>query len=379
MTIPSKPLLTIDPNDIDDVVMGCIVSLLQKEPFYGSCLSGMSRVYDSSMKAPAAVTIRNATPILFINPEKFIAFNPLERRAVAKHETLHILLMHMNRRIGRQHKKFNIAADMALNQMINNLPPTAVLPGRYDLPINMPAEFYYDHLESTEKGRDLLKNYIGNDIDSHDEWEEVDDEDIVDSVVRAMTNEALQRGTIPGELKSIIPEILKERRVAWNVLLRNFVATLGKIKRDSSWKKENKRIPDFPGYKRTPGLNLLIAMDTSGSVGDDDIAIFFDEIDNIYADKRNVITIMESDTSVKRVYKYDGRRPKSVTGRGGTHFAPALKAAWELHPRPDGVVYLTDGYGENPDRVNPLSVLWIVTKRGSVDRCARFGKIVRMN
>jgi len=296
-----------------------------------------------------------------------------------KHETLHLLLLHMHRRIGRNPKRFNIAADMAINPMIRDIPANCMFPKLAGLPDGMNAEFYYDNIPNTQQGRELLENMESYEIiDSHDEWDDVDDENIADSVVRSMTNEALGRGTVPGELSSIIPQILKERRVAWNVLLRSFVATLGKVTRSCSWKKENKRVAGFPGYRRLPGLNLLVVTDTSGSVSDEDIAVFFDEIDNIHRDRRNVVTVMESDANVGNVYAYNGVRPKKVSGRGGTAFAPALKAAWDMNPRPDGIVYFTDGWGENPTKVNSIPVLWIVTKGGSTSHCARFGRIVQI-
>lgn len=50
-----------------------------------------------------------------------------------------------------------------------------------------------------------------------------------------------------------------------------------------------------------------------------------------------------------------------VHGGGGTNFAPALERAQKLKPRPDIVIYLTDGAGYAPKHPPPnMEVVWCV-------------------
>jgi hypothetical protein len=51
-----------------------------------------------------------------------------ERIAVLIHETRHILGLHMFRKGERDHQLFNVAADVAINQLIQNLPEGAQFP-----------------------------------------------------------------------------------------------------------------------------------------------------------------------------------------------------------------------------------------------------------
>ena len=54
-----------------------------------------------------------------------------------------------------------------------------------------------------------------------------------------------------------------------------------------------------------------------------------------------VVTVLECDARVQREYAYRGVPPRSVSGRGGTGFDPAIARANQIHP--DGLVYFTDG------------------------------------
>ena len=73
-----------------------------------------------------------------------------ERIAVLEHEVAHFVNKHTSRRNGRDDMLYNIAADMAINQSINNMPKGCVtlLP---DLERNQSAEYYYEELLKKQK------------------------------------------------------------------------------------------------------------------------------------------------------------------------------------------------------------------------------------
>src|ERR1019366_3150390 len=66
----------------------------------------------------------------------------------------------------------------------------------------------------------------------------------------------------------------------------------------------------------------------------------------------------------------------NITGRGGTDFRPAIKAACELYPRPNIIIYYTDGYGPAPDHApQGIEVVWCLV--GSIVKGpASWGHIV---
>ena len=104
-----------------------------------------------------------------------------------------------------------------------------------------------------------------------------------------------------------------------------------------------------------------MAVDTSGSIGQEDFALFFTEIFHLWRAGAEV-EILETDTQVYRQYPYRGATPELVTGRGGTDFNAALEQA--NRQKPDGLIFFTDGYADTP-RVRPrVPVLWVLTRRG---------------
>ena len=144
-----------------------------------------------------------------------------------------------------------------------------------------------------------------------------------------------------------------------------------------------------PGTKRRFQRNtILVVIDTSGSVSEQDIKDLFDHIDGIKSQGSDV-HILQVDTEVQLYYRYTGQT-RPVAGRGGTRFNPAFE--WIRQARSggvltstytdqkqkqrtqkhislnvDGVVYLTDGHASTPT-VNPqCRVLWALTSRGSSD------------
>ena len=106
---------------------------------------------------------------------------------------------------------------------------------------------------------------------------------------------------------------------------------------------------------------LLVVIDTSGSIGQDDLTLFFNEIFHLWRAGAQV-DVLESDTKVYRQYAYRGATPELITGRGGTNFNDALEQANRQHP--DGLIFFTDGFADKPRVQMRMPVLWVITRRG---------------
>jgi len=376
----SRPMFA----DIDECIAYITTQLLSKEPFYGYCLTGMVKIIDPELPFPAGVSIKNATINLFINPVTFGKFSLGEMLAVLKHEVIHLLFSHIPRAAERERMIWNIAADIATNQYIKGIPENACTYEKFNLPPELSAEQYYDKLLQTAKTISVASGGEGGDdkdegrFDDHGAWENSDQEEIQSEVVKAMAQSANEcsRGNVPSELAAILPKIFAVPIIPWPAILRMFVASLGKMFRSPTWKKQSRRFPDTPGNRRLPRLNLAVCIDTSGSVSDEQLAAFYVEVNAIHADKRNIVTVVECDAAVHAVYEYSGT-PAKVTGRGGTAFTPALECVEKMYPRVDGLVYLTDGYGDNPEKCTNVPTLWVVTPGGNLT-CARFGRFLKM-
>lgn len=151
-TFPEKTIQSED-NDliasketIEDIIELDTIALLKKEPFYAYLLVKMHKKIERSVPI-AGVAVVNGDIHLFINPERYTAFTKSERIAILKHEVLHVILIHYLRRKDRDPELFNIAADIAINQLINTehykLPNICLYPHHYNLPEDKSAEEYY--------------------------------------------------------------------------------------------------------------------------------------------------------------------------------------------------------------------------------------------
>ena len=99
---------------------------------------------------------------------------------------------------------------------------------------------------------------------------------------------------------------------------------------------------------------IAIVVDTSGSVGEDEINVFMSEIDGIV--KANGIsqgvTVIPCDAQVGEIQKLRSRKAIGtikLNGGGGTDMGVGIAAAGTLRPTPKIVIVLTDGYTDWPE------------------------------
>jgi predicted metal-dependent peptidase len=112
------------------------------------------------------------------------------------------------------------------------------------------------------------------------------------------------------------------------------------------------------------------------------------EVDRLRSVTDCRLTLLQCDAAIQAVEEYEGfegaRTPGAsvrVRGRGGTDFRPVF--AWVAERwaagvmRPDGLIYLTDGFGRFPDPAPAYPVLWVVTPHGARD--IPFGAVLRLS
>ena len=103
-------------------------------------------------------------------------------------------------------------------------------------------------------------------------------------------------------------------------------------------------------------------LDTSGSIGDDEVEAFFNEIQHIWQQGAEIM-VLECDTQINNTYIYRGKAPLEVSGRGDTNFDAALEYANQKSAA-DAVVYFTDGLGPMPTVLCRKPLLWMISERG---------------
>ena len=201
---------------------------------------------------------------------------------------------------------------------------------------------------------------------------EADKRSIVKQTMQAIKEEAQRgRGNIPGELLEQIKIEASKNKVRWQDELKHTLrACSGRIEAggmDFSLAHPSKRSPSR-GFPR-PGLvqylpEVCFIVDTSGSMGVKQISEAFGQAAEIVKTLGvDTVWLLQADTKVsekRRVRTRELTRITEIKGRGGTDFDEALKSVETLKPRPDLVIYLTDGDGTVTYRPKSLEVIWCI-------------------
>lgn len=389
-----------------------ISALVFAEPFYGHLILNMKITVDRTCPT-AGVYVTDKVNMVY-NPEYINSLSLVDACKLLKHECEHIFREHISRakQIGATnkelHKRFNLSTDATINR--NDLIDSAKRNGWVTVsnlneklksyvdefnakPENKSqqrnfspmvdgeiAEYYYNRInEFAEENSDLLpQNGMGDTADDHSQWEKSEGTaETQKEVVRGAVNNAVKQsggiGNLSGDLASIVAK-LNESQVNWRQQLRQFKTATQKSLKESTRKRRNRRYGILqPGVKRKPELHLALCVDTSGSVSDHELALFWVEMDAIY--KQGVkITVIEADADVKNVYEFDSKKQPEFKGRGGTAYNPAIKKAVEL--KADGIMYFGDfDTADKPE--NPRKpFLWVGVRNSPAP--ADFGKVIRI-
>ncbi|PIQ87518.1 MAG: hypothetical protein COV74_00155 [Candidatus Omnitrophica bacterium CG11_big_fil_rev_8_21_14_0_20_45_26] len=351
-----------------------IVSLIKTKPFYAHFLQQMNRI-ETEKIATLGVNITKRIN-LFFNPSFLKRLNTRERVACLEHEVLHLLNLHLFRGEDKEKRIFNVACDLAINPFIENLPDGVLMPKTFGFDEGQTAEWYYKKLIRNFDFDALnVKDGLAP-LDDHAIWSETTEgaeyrKEFLKRAVKLSLAETKDYGSLPGDLQDELKSFLEDSKVNWRRLLERFITHATITKFIVSRKRPNRRFDDLPCERVDLKLKLLVGLDTSGSVGDEELALFFSEIEKIKALGME-ITVAECDAQVGNVYPYR-HRPKAVSGRGGTDFRPLFEFA--AKKRPDAIVYLTDGFGDYPEK-SPIPTLWCLTPDG--DFSGSFGKVVKL-
>jgi len=196
------------------------------------------------------------------------------------------------------------------------------------------------------------------------------------------------RGNIPNSLKELLAKENVKSTVPWKTRLRKTVRRVtGKVqsgRADFSLQRPSKRSWSRgiirPGMvERRP--EIMFIEDSSGSMGKPQLLSVRSEIKGVFQ-QLGIADAWFCDIDSAVAVKPRRIRLKDLTtlpvhGRGGTDFVPGIEVAQTLIPRPDILIYLTDGDGAAP-RYAPknMTVVWCIVPTPHGRRPARWGELV---
>ena len=104
-----------DEKRIERLLAKARTALVLEHPFIGNVALNLPYIVDYGVKTAAT----NGKNIRY-NPHFIDSLNDEERKFVVAHECLHPMLEHTYRRNGRNHKRWNQAADYVVNKLLSD-------------------------------------------------------------------------------------------------------------------------------------------------------------------------------------------------------------------------------------------------------------------
>jgi predicted metal-dependent peptidase len=393
----------MDP--IIDKLTTARVGLLLKAPFFGNMATRM-RLIEADDWCPTAAT--NGRD--FFYSTKFV-----EKLSVKKleflfaHEICHAVFDHFGRVGSRDRMLSNIAQDYAVNQILvderigEKITEVQIC---YDSKYRGKAwEEIYDELyEKAEKISmpELLKQ-LGDLLDEHLKEEgpgegdgdkegkgnrpsisKEDAQKIRDEIKEAMIQSAAAAGAgkTPAGIQRMIKD-LTEPKMNWRELVRMNIQSI--VRNDYSFSRPSRKGQMsgaiLPGMKQDETIDVAIAIDMSGSIGQEDATVFLSEVKGImdqYQDFAIDIWCFDTDTYNHQRITHDNDQDLldyAPEGGGGTDFMANWEFMKEQGIQPKKFIMFTDGYpcGDWGDE-NYCDTLFIV--KGNKDCEAPFGQTV---
>lgn len=339
------------------------------------------------------------------------------RYGAIKHQILHIVFKHTLRYPDFGNKKlFSIASDLAANQYIKSEQLTEDAIRLEDFPefkLNrgQAIDYYYqklsdelDEMQSTDGGssrdnnendedgddedgndsnlnqaqqklKDLMEDEDNKMLNQHKFWNDFEKLSSAEQkMIEAMINESIVNsvsrlkpssyGNLPAGLQQYINLLVDSLKpnVNWRRVLRIFTASSSRTSLKNTIRRPSKRYGTTPGIKIQKKQKILVAIDTSGSVQEDELKEFFSELYHIWKQGAEIY-VVECDTQIHNQYLYKGSPPDVISGRGGTDFNAPIEFANDQY-QPDAIVYFTDGYAAEPHVPSRKPILWLVTSEG---------------
>lgn len=401
-------------------------SLLTNQPFIGQIALNLRMVPTRDYRMTTMSTDgRN----IFVDLDFLAGLSMEERKFCVAHEVWHNVMMHFARRGSRNHKVFNYATDMEINQLLRDdgfiAPPDLIWPNAkthqspWNFPDHLSAEDYYELLMKDyvtldglpgipTSGKRLTGQFDGHidpgddpqiadeDGSNQDKWgkrmidpdyrpvskmtdseKQQMQERMRENIIGAAQQIERTRGELPGYIKQLIKDLLTPK-ISWKQVLASFMTN--SVINKTTWNRPNRRhicrdlyLPADEGES----LKIAIGIDTSGSCAND-FEKFMTEMNAITKQFNGYeLHCIQCDTQVTDYRCFNETKPLDEAaikgyefkGLGGTILHPVFDYLknHEDEIEVDAIVFFTDGECEEitEDMAPSVPVIWCITGASS--------------
>jgi predicted metal-dependent peptidase len=324
-----------------------------------------------------------------------------ELRALVLHENLHIALKQISR-FKNEYKDdpqlVNMSADYIVNDIIVNLNDKTHcrLPqgGLYDEKYHNWSlrEVYNDLKQEREDNPTGFSAKSDGVLDEHDfdnaqEMTTQEVEQLSKDIDRALR----QGGILAGKLGSKVPRNIEDLligKVDWKDVLREFINNQTRGSDEYTWRRYNKRLMAndiyLPSLMNETVGELVIAIDTSGSIGNRELSAFASELVSICdVSCPEKIRVLWWDTEVHGEQLFTAENYQQIDsllkpqGGGGTNANCVAKYIAKQNIEAEAIIVFTDGYFDTPKWNISTPTLWLVTDTES--HVPPNGQVVKQN
>ena len=401
--------------------------LILEKPFLGALVMHLPlKPADPKWCETTATDARN----FYFNPDYIARLTLEQTQFVLAHEAMHCALSHFARRNHRQKHRWDVACDYAVNMILDEErmqgPENALMSATYR---GLTAEEIYPllHEDPPEKTQDMhLFDHDSNEGSGEGEPQQQDEgegrgeatqpregdgdkpepndgegdeprqagespspppppcdpgklDEQWKSRLAAAAQAARQAGKLSQSLMRLVDDLLAPQ-LPWRALLARYM--MNAARDDYSFQRTSRR----EGAALMPRLHsqsvdVVVVLDTSGSITRDELSEFLGEIDALKAQVRATVTLHACDDKLDangpwRYAMWENMTlPTEMSGGGGTDFRPVF--AWVDSARlgPDLLIYFTDAEGRFPPREPAYPVIWLVKGKAGVP----FGTRIQLN
>ena len=395
--------------------------LILDKPFLGALVMRLPMVAaDPEWCRSTATDARK----FYYNEEFIDALTLDETQFMLAHEALHCALSHFARRQHRLKHLWDLACDFAINPLLVDdglkAPPGSLMLEQFR---GMTAEEIYPMLEDHEDKETLDTHAYdrdnqdgsgsgktekdltppdnpppskgeqgdGNTGQTNEDQSKADapppltpDEQETLNIqwqqrMAGAAQQAMQVGKLGGEMARMIDHLLQPQ-LPWRMLLARYLSS--NARDDYSYMRPSRREGDYilPSL-RSHQIELVVALDTSGSIKEKEFGEFVAEINALKGQLRAKVTLLACDAALADGAPWsfepweEFTLPESFQGGGGTSFKPVFDWVAQQGAQPQSLVYFTDAEGEFPEKEPSYPVLWLIKGKNPVP----WGQRIQLN
>jgi len=415
------------PADIEAIetkLAAARTRLILEKPFLGALVLRLPMHAAEPDWCPTTATDARA---FYYNPEYIDALSLAQTQFMLAHDALHCALSHFARRQHRVKHRWDLACDYAINPLLIDdglkPPPNALVMPMYR---GMTAEEIYPLIDDQDESETLDRHAYDSEGRSQGASSGLREDDLQqrpppdqggqgnqEREVKARrerdpsqgaaqpqpltpdeqetlnvqwqqrmagaAQQAMQAGKLGGELARMIDHLLQPQ-LPWRMLLARYMTAAARD--DYSYMRPSRREGDFIlATLRSHQLDLVVAVDTSGSIKDTEVEEFISEINALKGQVRARVTFLPCDAKLCEGAPWvfdpweEFVRPYEMKGGGGTSFVPVFSWVERAGVRPDLLVYFTDAEGDFPAKEPVYPVIWLVKGKSKVP----WGQRVQLN